>query len=74
MSCTKYTRNSTALSLSEQSKAVISIAECSKWIIPVNALEDIENPTRNHAWILPDNSVWVLNHEGTGWVQISGLS
>lgn len=73
MSCTTYRQNTTALSLSNQTKAVISIADCSNWIIPVNSLENIENLSRNHAWILPDNSLWVLNHEGTGLVQISGL-
>jgi len=44
--------------------------DCVKWLIPVGSLREIENPSFDHAWILPDNSVWVLDHTGTQLINI----
>ncbi|MHC5215186.1 hypothetical protein ACYSNR_00855 [Enterococcus sp. LJL128] len=45
---------------------------CAFWEVPVNDLSEITNPSRDYAYILPDNSVWVLNFDETGFVQLSG--
>jgi len=40
------------------------------WLIPVGSLSEITNPTHRNAWILPDDSVWVLDHESQELVPI----
>lgn len=35
---------------------------------PVETLPSLDEASRNHAYVLPDNSIWVLNHDGTGFV------
>lgn len=35
---------------------------------PVETLPSLDEASRNHAYMLPDNSIWVLNHDGTGFV------
>lgn len=44
------------------------------WLIPVDSLNQIDpiQINRDHAWILPDNSVWVVNHAGIGMTRIGG--
>lgn len=42
--------------------------------IPVENLEEIKFISRNHAYIMPDDSVWVLDYEGASPVLISGGS
>lgn len=34
----------------------------------VEKLPSLDEASRNHAYILPDNSIWVLNHDGTEFV------
>lgn len=43
---------------------------CSHWLVPVNDLSEITNPSRDHAFILPDDSIWVLDFEGNRFIQI----
>lgn len=35
---------------------------------PVETLPSLDEASRNHAYVLPDNSIWVLNHDSTGFV------
>lgn len=35
---------------------------------PVETLPSLDEASRNHGYVLPDNSIWVLNHDGTGFV------
>lgn len=44
---------------------------CSHWLVPVNDLSEITNPSRDHAFILPDDSIWVLDFEGNKFIQIN---
>ncbi|MGL4696617.1 hypothetical protein [Enterococcus larvae] len=41
------------------------------WAVPVNDLSEIKKPDRDHAYLLPDNSVWILNYDGTAMIQLS---
>ncbi|MBL1227956.1 hypothetical protein IW492_01770 [Enterococcus sp. BWB1-3] len=55
----------------KQSPVLPEFCDEGYWEVPVNKLSDIKEANRDHAYILPDESVWVLNHEGTGMVQIN---
>lgn len=46
--------------------------QCEYWLIPVHSVDDISNPDRNHAWILPNGDFYVYN--GRELVQINDLS
>lgn len=39
----------------------IDTEECVLWLNPVQSVDDIKNPTRDYAWITPDNTVYVFN-------------
>lgn len=39
----------------------IDTEECVLWLNPVQSIDDIKNPTRDYAWITPDNTVYVFN-------------
>lgn len=39
----------------------IDTEECVLWLNPVQSVDDIKNPTRDYAWITPDNTVYVYN-------------
>lgn len=39
----------------------IDTEECVLWLNPVQSIDDIKNPTRDFAWITPDNTVYVFN-------------
>lgn len=41
------------------------------WEVPVNSLSDIKKADRDHAYILPDDSVWVLSHDGKKFIQLN---
>lgn len=45
---------------------------CNQIWKPVEELPSVEKATRNHAYILPDNTVWVLNHDGNEFVKADG--
>jgi|GEM_PF-2330073 len=42
------------------------VCQISDWLVPVAQVEDIKNPNRLHAYITPENKVYVLNQQGTG--------
>lgn len=44
---------------------------CARWAVPVTDLSEVTKPDRDHAYILPDNSVWILNFDGTGMIQLN---
>lgn len=46
--------------------------QCEYWLIPVHSVEDISNPDRNHAWILPNGDFYV--YDGTSLVLVNDLS
>lgn len=56
--------------MDSNSPAVSSNCAGTYWLVPVTSLNAVGAPTYHHAYILPDNSVWVLNHDGSGWLQI----
>lgn len=51
--------------------SVPGFCDFGEWEVSVNNLMDIKEPNRDHAYVLPDDSVWVLNHEGTGFLQLN---
>lgn len=42
-------------------KIPVNTEDCMLWLNPVKTIEDIKNPTRDYAWITPDNTVYVYN-------------
>jgi len=40
------------------------------WLVQVGKVEDVTNPDYDHAYQTPDNSVYVLSHDGSGLVPI----
>lgn len=48
------------------------VTPCNTVFQKVDELPPLGDATRNHAYILPDNSVWVVNTEGTGFSQLNG--
>lgn len=42
------------------------------WLVPVESLEDIENPDCNHAYQLPDDTIWVKNRRAAGFIELTG--
>lgn len=51
------------------------MGDCISWCNPVfkrvDTLPETEVATRNHAYILPDNTIWILNEDGDGYLQMS---
>lgn len=47
------------------------IGWCNTVFQPVEALPKPVEATRNHAYILKDNTVHVLNWDGTGFIRIA---
>lgn len=51
------------------------MGDCISWCNPVfkrvDTLPDVAVATRNHAYILPDNTIWILNEDGDGYLQMS---
>ncbi|MEI5990389.1 hypothetical protein A5881_001882 [Enterococcus termitis] len=41
------------------------------WEVPVNSLNEIKKADRDHAYILPDDSVWVLSHDGKKFIRLN---
>ncbi|WP_086350253.1 hypothetical protein [Candidatus Enterococcus clewellii] len=41
------------------------------WEVPVDSLSDIKQANRDHAYILPDNTLWVLSHDGKRFIQLN---
>lgn len=47
-----------------------SCLHCNTIWRPVETLPSLGEANRNHAYVLPDNSIWVLNHDGTGFTAL----
>jgi|GEM_PF-6627143 len=45
--------------------------DLSDWLIPVGKIEEINTPSRNHAYITPDQDVYILAHNGKELTKIS---
>lgn len=45
---------------------------CNTTFQSVTELPTLGEATRGHAYILPDNTVWTLNSDGTGFTQLNG--
>lgn len=48
--------------------------ENSNWLAPKSSLDKIENPSPNKAYILPDNTVYVLDYEGKELIPLANNS
>lgn len=48
------------------------VTPCNTVFQKVDELPPLGDATRNHAYILPDNTVWVVNTDGTGYSQLNG--
>lgn len=48
------------------------VTPCNTVFQKVDELPPLGDATRNHAYILQDNSVWVVNTDGTGYSQLNG--
>lgn len=46
--------------------------ENGNWLLPKSSVEKIESPDHNHAYILPDNEVLVLDHASKELVSLKG--
>jgi len=40
------------------------------WLVQVNSLSEVTKPTRDHAYQLPNNSVWILSYDNNTFVEI----
>lgn len=41
------------------------------WAMPSEELPDITEASRDHLYILPDNTAWILNYNGDDYIQIA---
>lgn len=41
------------------------------WEVPVAELPELEEQNRDHAYILEDESIWVMNFAGDDWIQLN---
>lgn len=48
------------------------VSPCNTVFQKVDELPQLGDATRNHGYILPDNTVWVVNSDGTGFSQLNG--
>ncbi|MEI5994033.1 hypothetical protein [Candidatus Enterococcus mansonii] len=55
----------------EKQPAVPEFCGSGAWEVPVNHLSEIKQPNRDHAYILPDDSVWVLAYDGKRFTPIN---
>lgn len=47
------------------------VTPCNTVFQKVDELPSLGDATRNHGYILPDNTVWIVNTEGTGFTQLN---
>lgn len=55
----------------EKQPAVPDFCDYGDWEVPVGNLSEVKEPNRDHAYILPDNSVWVLAYDGKSFTPIT---
>lgn len=55
------------------SKVILANGQCEENPVfkKVDELPELGDATRNHAYILPDNTVWIVNNDGTGFSQLN---
>ena len=41
------------------------------WLKKINSLDDVSFISKNHAYILPDNSIYIADHDGTALIPLS---
>lgn len=41
------------------------------WLVKVETLSAVDNPSRDHAYMLPDQSIWVLSYDERMFIQLS---
>lgn len=51
---------------------VENINPCNTVFKKVDELPTLGDATRNHGYVLPDNTVWVVNSDGTGFTELNG--
>lgn len=44
---------------------------CNSVFKPVETLPPSVEATRNHGYILPDNSIHILNYDGNGYIRLN---
>ncbi|MCB5954005.1 hypothetical protein [Enterococcus sp. CWB-B31] len=54
--------------LNSKNPVLPEYCEDSYWEVPVTSLAEVKEVNRDHAYISPDESIWVLNHEGNGMI------
>lgn len=55
----------------EKQPSVPEFCDFGDWEVPVSNLSEVKQPNRDHAYILPDNSLWVLTHDGKQFTPIN---
>lgn len=58
----------------EKQPAVPEFCDSGEWEIPVASLSDVKQATRDHAYILSDNSIWVLTYDAKRFMPLNGNS
>ncbi|GHU63527.1 hypothetical protein FACS189418_7010 [Clostridia bacterium] len=43
---------------------------CDYWLVKRDTLPPVSEADRNHAYILPDDTIWVLDYDGNSLIQI----
>lgn len=47
------------------------VSECNTVIQKVDEVPSLGDATRNHVYLLPDNTAWIVNNDGTGFSQLN---
>lgn len=50
------------------------VSECNTIVKRVAELPSLGDATRNHIYLLPDNTSWIVNNDGTGFSQLNSSS
>lgn len=51
---------------------VENVSECNTVVKRVSEVPSLGDATRNHVYLLPDNTAWIVNSDGTGFSQLNG--
>lgn len=49
-----------------------NVSDCNTVVKKVDQVPNLADATRNHIYLLPDNTSWIVNSDGTGFAQING--
>lgn len=50
---------------------VENVSECNTVVKRVSEVPSLGDATRNHVYLLPDNTAWIVNSDGTGFSQLN---